>query len=213
MTSTPVAIIGAGGHGREALDILLAMVDAGSPYTFAGVYDDGLEAGMEAFPGGPRIEGGTDLLAARGLHYAIGIGNHHVRELLLTKLGAERTVDLIHPTAQCGTGFKHGPGLIMAQYSVATHSVSVGTSVHVNIGCTISHDAVIGDYVTITPGVNISGSVTVGDHVWLGVGCTVINNVTIGAHTVVGAGATVVNDLQGGSTYVGTPARRNSRSE
>ena len=46
----PVVIVGAGGHGREALDIVLAVNELHPTFHVLGFLDDALEVGARALP-------------------------------------------------------------------------------------------------------------------------------------------------------------------
>jgi sugar O-acyltransferase (sialic acid O-acetyltransferase NeuD family) len=202
-----LVIIGAGGHGREALDIVEAINAVHPTFEFLGFLDDGRRSGERAAPHDAAVIGGIDRLHELDAAYVPAIGATAVRRRIVEQLADFESVDLIHPLASIGSHVRHGPGLIMAAGARLTHGIDLGKHVHVNVNATVSHDCRIGDFVTITPGAHLSGAVTLGDGVWLGVGCSVIQGVSVGAGVTVGAGAAVVDELPPGCTAVGVPAR------
>lgn len=202
-----LVIIGAGGHGREALDIVHAINAVEPTFDFLGFLDDGRQPGESATPHDAPILGGQELLRELDAAYVPAIGSTAVRRRIVQSLDGFESVSLIHPLASIGSHVSHGPGLIMAAGARLTHGISVGQHVHLNVNATISHDCTVGDFVTITPGAHLSGSVTLGDGVWVGIGAAVIQGVTVGDDVTVGAGAAVVDDLPAGCTAVGVPAR------
>ncbi|MBW3601344.1 MAG: NeuD/PglB/VioB family sugar acetyltransferase [Actinobacteria bacterium] len=205
----PLVILGAGGHGREILDIIRAAQQDRHTHDFVGFLDDGLPVGDASGPHALPVLGGTDLLARLDVDYLIGIGlpAHRRRVDRAARAWGRRAACAIHPQASLGSRLLLGPGLVMAPGARMTTNITTGRHVHLNLNSTVSHDCVVGDYVTITPGVNVSGSVRVGDDVWLGTGATVNQEVSIGARTIIGAGGSVISDIPPGVTAVGVPAR------
>lgn len=205
-----IVIIGAGGHGREVLDVLEAgTADGRDLGPFLGFLDDGhpdpdlLRRRHVSHLGPVRI---LETLSAQ---YLLGIGDGRARRSLdavCTEWGRE-PAEAIHPLASFGANNEWGPGLVVCSHSCITTNVRLGRHVHVNVHATVSHDCVVGDYVTISPGSHISGNVTLGDGVLVGIGATIVQGVTIGTGTIIGAGAVVISDLPEAVTAVGVPAR------
>lgn len=203
----PVVIIGTGGHGREALDIIDAMNADKPRYEMVGFIDDAREKGSFALPHEIPVLGGVDHLRTMNVGYVPAIGLPAIRRRIVESLPDHEAVDLIHPSATIGSHVDHGPGLIMAAGARITHAIRLGKHVHMNLNATVSHDCTVGDFVTITPGVSISGGVTIGDEVWMGIGSSVIQQVTIGDRSVVGAGAAIIRDVAASVVVVGVPSR------
>lgn len=211
-----LVILGAGGHGRETLDIVAALhaardpADAVTPHWhFAGFVDDGggdpaLLARRHA-----SVIGGTEVMRTLDAHYVIGIGDSAVRARLdarLTGWGREAAT-LIHPAASVASDNRLAPGVLVAATAVVTTNVTLGRHTHLNVGAIVSHDCTLGHHVTVSPGVRLNGNVTVGDRAFFGTGAIVTPGCTIGADAVVGAGAVVIDDVPAGVTVVGVPAR------
>ena len=208
---SPLVIIGAGGHGREMLDIVEA-INARSPaFDFVGFVDDRRDNEPLAAARGAHIVGSVATLREheRGTRYVIGTGDGATRRRIdrqLTEWGLEAAT-LVHPDTTIGAIVTLGPGVVIAAGARITTNVTLGRHAHVNVNASVSHDCRIGDYVTISPGVTVSGSVTIGEGTLMGAGSTVIQRLSIGAWTTVGAGAVVVTDLADAVTAIGVPAR------
>ncbi|WP_161958371.1 acetyltransferase [Ornithinimicrobium cavernae] len=203
----PLVIVGAGGHGREAHDIAVAVNEVNPSFELVGFLDDALSPGDPAAPHTATILGGIDWLESHAVAFVPAVGSPELRRLIVQRFPHHEVADLIHPTATIGSHVSHGPGLIMAAGSRVTHAVTLGQHVHINVNSTISHDCRVGDFVTITPGVHLSGSVTLHDEVWMGIGSSAIQGVTVGARSVVGAGAAIIHDVPPDTTTVGVPGR------
>ena len=210
---TPLVIVGSGGHGREALDIVEA-INARSPtFDFLGFIDDRCDNESIVAARHTCIIG--PLVAMRDLHtrYVIGIGAGDTRRRIdrqLSEWGLEPEI-LVHPDATIGSVVSLGAGAIIAAGARITTNVTLGRHTHVNVNASVSHDCHLADYVTVSPAATVSGTVVIGEGSMMGAGSTVIQNRTIGAWVIVGAGAVVVTDLPDGVTAVGVPARPTSR--
>lgn len=209
---TPVVVIGAGGFGREVLDVLRAENEmTWTRWKFLGFIDDGAPdldrlARLDAPFLGPTSELANLPADTR---YLIGVGTAATRRLLderATAAGLEPAV-AIHPQATMGGDARIGPGTIVCSHVSITTNVTLGRHVHLNLNSTVGHDSVLGDYVTVMPGVNISGDVTLGDDVTMGTQSAILQGLAVGARTFVGAAALVTRDLPADVVAVGVPAR------
>ena len=211
---TSLVIVGAGGHGRETLDVVEAVNDArpGS-WRFEGFLADAADADLLAARRAPLLGVSSDLgavVAGRAWQYHLGIGSGSVRARLADALGddlADRAAVLVHPAATIGSVNRIGAGVLLAAGARVTTNVTLGRHTHLNVGAVVSHDCAIGDFVTLSPGVLVNGSVDIGDRVFLGTGAIVLPGRRIGTGATIGAGAVVAADVPEGVTAVGVPAR------
>lgn len=209
-TLRDLVIIGAGGHGRELLDIVEAMNVEQPTWSFLGFLDDGVESVPLVAQRGGRILGPVDDFPGGGCAYALGIGSPRLRRTLdeMARGRGGEPIELKHPTAIVGGASRLGSGSVLAANSVVTTNVVLGRSVHLNVGCSVSHDCRLADYTILAPGVRFAGGVTTGVGVEVGIGAVVRPRTTIGDGAVIGAGAAVVADVEPGAVMAGVPARR-----
>jgi sugar O-acyltransferase (sialic acid O-acetyltransferase NeuD family) len=204
-----IVIIGAGGHGREALDVYDACNAAGQgPFEVLGFLSDGLARGSTV--SGKPILGGIEWLAEHNDVLALcAIGDPVTRREVVQRassLGA-RFHTAIHPSAKLTRWVELGTGTLITAGCILTNDVRLGDHVHCNLASTISHDAVIEDYVTLAPGVHIAGNVTLEAGCNVGIGAVIIQARRVGAGAVIGAGAVVISDIPPDSVAVGVPAK------
>ncbi len=204
-----LVIVGAGGHGRETLDIVEAINAVEPTWAFAGFVDDGEVIADRLERRDASLLGTTKILADTDPRYVIGIGSPAVRAKLDEQLTAwgRTAATLIHPAATVASDNRISDGVLLAAGARVTTNVTLGRHVHLNVNAVVSHDCVIGDYTTLSPGSLVNGDVQIGTGVFLGTGAIITPGITIGDHAVIGAGAVVVRDVPPGVTVRGVPAR------
>jgi sugar O-acyltransferase (sialic acid O-acetyltransferase NeuD family) len=204
-----LVIVGAGGHGREVLDIIEALAGDGQELHFVGFVADTVPDPELLERRGARHVGPVDLLAELDALYTLGVGDSGARHSLDERLSTwgRSAATLVHPAATLGSDVELGPGVQLATGARVTTNVRLGRHVHLNVNAVVSHDCRVGDYATLSPGVHVNGNVTVGEGVFLGTGAIVTPGVTIGNGARIGAGAVVLDDIPAGVTAVGIPAR------
>lgn len=220
LMTRPLVVVGAGGFGRETLDVARAINRESDHvvWDIRGVVDDSpctedlarLERqGVEWL--GP-LERLSDLPA--GTMVTIGVGSPEARRRLDTRITAgdmARLATLVHPSAVVGTDSHVGEGnIICAGVSIGTNVV-LGRSVHLNPHAVIGHDTVLEDFVSINPNATVSGACVVELGVLVGAGAVILQGLRVGVSAVVGAAACVIRDVGTGRIVVGVPAEGLSR--
>lgn len=206
---TKVAIIGAGGHAREVLDIFEASNESGENHEVLGYIVDS-EYGIQGeMINDKPILGDFDWFGRNKVHAICAVGAPDVRFYLVSK--AERFgvefCNIIHPSVKLTRWVDIGEGVVIAAGSILTNKIRIGNHVHINIGCTISHDAILEDFVTLSPGVHVSGKVKISRGSCIGTGTNVVDRIKIGEWSTVGAGSTIVEDVPPNTVVVGVPGR------
>lgn len=208
-------IVGAGGFGRETVDVADAVnAAAGDPvWRLLGVVDDA--PSPENLERLARREipylGTTDDLVSSGMkpRFLIGIGSPVVRRMLADRLEGAGLVaaTVVHPAATVGSDVSIGAGTVICAGARVTTNVSLGRHVHLNPNVTVGHDTVLHDYVSLNPASSVSGDCQIRSGALIGVGAVVLNQLTVGSGALVGASACVVRDVEAGCRVKGVPAR------
>ncbi|MBG8552429.1 NeuD/PglB/VioB family sugar acetyltransferase [Hymenobacter guriensis] len=206
----PLAIVGAGGLGREVLLLVRQLNEVQPTWDVIGFFDDHAPA-LPAIHGVPYRGTVADLNAwPEPLHVAVAVGSSRSRAAVVERLTSAQLsfATLIHPNVALRPyqRIQVGEGCIISQSCILTTDITLGRHVLLNLGCTIGHDAVLADFCSLMPHANVGGGAQLEAEVYLGTNATVIQQVRVGARTVVGAGAVVVRPLPADCTAVGVPA-------
>lgn len=204
-----VLVVGAGGHGQVAADVLLQAAAQGGGWQLAGFLDDDAKLWGTVRLGAPIL--GAVSRAAEYAHDALllGIGDNATRRRLYKELAAagERFVTVCHPSAQVGNAVEIDAGTLLGPGVVVNTGSRVGANVILNSGSIVEHHNRIGDHAHIAPGARLGGDVAIGAGTLVGIGALVLPGVQIGAWSIIGAGAVVTKDVPARVVAVGAPAR------
>ena len=200
-----VWIVGAGGFGRETLNVYR---DAGREAEVAGFLEENCAKPGSLINGKPVQDWNSLAKLPPDARLIAAIGSAARGRLIDAAEQAGRVFDTaIHPSVNRSPWVTIGPGCIVCANCILTTQVDVGPHTILNLACTIGHDVRIGRLVTLSPGVHVSGRVTIEDEVFIGTGAVIVERLTIGRGAVIGAGAVVTKDIPPGVTAVGVPAR------
>jgi sugar O-acyltransferase (sialic acid O-acetyltransferase NeuD family) len=205
----PLVILGAGGFGREILQLVLDVNDVIPTFDLLGFLDDRAADGDLFGRLGAPLLGTSGRLPDIAASVVIAVGAPAPRRQLdrLVVAAGRTPATLVHPTATVGRDVRLAEGVIVGAGSRVTTNVVLGRHAHVNVSCVVGHDVTIADFATLYPGVRIGGGCTIDEGATLSMGCIVLPNVVVGRGAVIGAGAVVVRDVPPETTVVGMAAR------
>ena len=203
----PIIIIGAGGHAKVLLDMLLD-IDA----KVLGFLDnDASLQGTEIFRIpvlGPDEEITHYNPAEIELVNGIGsIGVAILRRKVFDKFKAQgyHFRQVIHPSAVISSRASLGEGVQVMAGAVVNIGTRIEEDAIINTKASVDHDCRIGRHVHIAPGCTLCGGVSVGDETMIGTGSSVIQGISIGQQCLVGAGSNVLSDVPDESKGFGNP--------
>lgn len=208
-----LVVVGAGGFGREVLDVVDAVNGPQLRWEILGVVDDhpSDENRQLLAQRDVLFLGTVEEFAANGdrCFYVVGIGSPAVRREIASRMdeAGNLAATLVHPSVTTGFGVVVGSGSVLCAGVRITTNVRIGCHVHVNPNATVGHDTTIGDFVSLNPSVSISGDCVIEDEVLVGVGGVVLNQITVRRRATVGGSACVVREVPEGAVVKGVPAR------
>jgi UDP-perosamine 4-acetyltransferase len=212
MKILPLTIgIGAGGHAKVLLDILLEL----EQYAVIGLLDsDPVMRGKSVF--GVSILGDDaelDTLIANNNITAFFLGVGAVKSLKHRRKLYEDAIskglipiDVIHPASHISSHALLGGGIAVMAGAIINASSRIGENVIINTGAIVEHDCLIGSHVHIATGARLAGGVAVGDESLIGAGSVIRQGIKIGKRVVVGAGSVIVKNVPDDCIVVGNPA-------
>src|ERR1019366_5835477 len=202
-------IIGAGGHGKVVLDILLSQ----GKYRPIGFVD------AEAKLTGTRV-GGLPVFC--GIHLLNKLKSQHRIQTAIIAIGDNRArcayvktiedhglelINAVHPAASVSASAVLGRNVVIAAHAVVCTESKIADLVIINTSTIVDHECEIGPAAHICPGANLAGRVRIGSAAFIGLGANIIQCLTIGDGATIGAGAVVLRDVPPGAIAVGVPAR------
>ncbi len=204
-----VVIVGAGGFGREVVEIFKDQNKQKKEWDILGFIDENKNLYGKII-NNYKVLGGLDWFKKNNdVGCVCAIGEPKAKKKTVEKLQNMNVMfyNAIHPSVIMSDFIELGQGVIICAGTILTVNIKIGNHVIINLNCTIGHDAVIEDYCSAMPAVKINGNNTINKGVYIGTGATFIHQISIGAWSTIGAGAVVVNEIPKNVIAVGVPAK------
>ena len=176
-----VVIVGAGGHGRVALDVLLAgeMGDR-----LLGFYDDAhaaLSARIRGYPVLGDVEMLKSMLSVEPVHVVVAITDNGARLGVansLRGLGGQ-FYTAVHPLAYLSGVAVVGGGCVIGAGAVVHPDATVGSHCYLGPGSVVDRDAEVGAGTWVSAGAVVGAGARIGARVVLGPNSSVERKATV----------------------------------
>jgi sugar O-acyltransferase (sialic acid O-acetyltransferase NeuD family) len=184
-----LAIVGAGGYGRLALDVLIA---SGFERWVIGFYDDAhavLPDKVRGFPVLGDVGVLKSMLSVEAVHVVVAITDNTVRLRLansIRALGAQ-FFTAVHPASYASAEAVIGDGSVLAAGAVVHPDAAVGSHCYLGPGAVVDRDAVVGAGVWVSAGAVVGPGARVGARVVLGQNASVGRRAVVKENAEVGA--------------------------
>lgn len=205
-----VVIIGAGGHAKVIIDIILQRKKSlNDNLVVKGILDDRFcEIEKKDLFGVPIIGKINKILELpTNIYYIIAIGDNNIRKKISENYSNKKFMTLIHPKSIIGEKVTIGVGTIIMAGAIINSYTKIGKHCIINTGSIIEHDNLIENYVHISPNSTLCGGVIIGEETWVGAGAIIIQEKKIEKKVIIGAGTIIINNVEKNCKIVGNPAR------
>ncbi len=202
MSTPPLIVFGAGGHGKVVADVL-----ARAGQAVMGFVDDGVPAGSSVL--GLPVLGPTSWLRDHPACVALGLGNNVARARIAEycdKAGL-RLVTAIHPSAVIASSARVEAGAVVMALVVVNADAVIERGAILNTASVVEHDCHVGAFAHVSPRAVMAGGCRLGASAQLGVGASMLPGTSIGDDTIVGGGALVARAIPPSVIAIGVPAR------
>ena len=184
-----VAIVGAGGYGRVALDVLIA---CGFEGRILGFYDDA-HAALSGRVRGVPILGDVgmlkSMLSVEPVHVVVAITDNEARLRVansLRTLGGQ-FLSAVHPAAYVSGVAVVGDGCVVAAGAIVHPDAAVGSHCFLGPGSVVDRDAEVGAGTWISAGAIVGSGARLGARVILGQNSSVGRKAIVDGDVEVGA--------------------------
>lgn len=200
-------IFGAGGFGREVLD-LARLVNADTPrWEHFSFVVDSSESSEQC--GIPVISFKQAIESERDAEFIIALGEPKYRLSTALRLkGKCRLAEaIVHPTAQVSPTASIAPGTIIQMGCFVSSNAIINENCVLQPYVLLGHDSTVGKNSVLSGFSNIAGHCNIGDSCFLALSSVVREQVSIGQNTVLSAGAVALKDVPDNVIASGNPAR------
>ena len=200
-------IYGAGGTGRELLDIHYSIkknnIDKKNIYFIDDNKTESIIDGVKVLDFMSTINMG------KNNKYVIAIGEPITRNLLFDKIifNGLRGGNLIHKSAKISDSAVFGEGIVVYANSIISSNTYIADNVMIQFNTVIGHDVTISENSVVSSSAIIGGGVEVGKNTFIGMGVILKEKIKIGSNSIIGMGAVVYQDIPDGMIAIGNPAR------
>jgi len=195
--SKPVLILGAGGHAKVLLEILISL-----NREIIAIVDPQSKNSLQSLVNCKHYFNDDDVLSfdPKNISLVNGVGSlpdNNLRHKLYKKFSSlgYQFITLISPNAVVSSSAILDDGVQVMAGVIVQAGAHLKSNTIINTGAIIEHDCYIGISNHIAPGVTLSGEVKTGNFVHIGTGANVIQGINIGENTVIGAGAIVTKSV------------------
>ena len=204
-----LAIYGAGGLGREVLE-LAGMINSAQKRWDGYVFVD--DADITEVIHGCRVLKLNELnkyASVDNCEVVIAVGEPHVRALLWNKIKnmGLQLATLIHPNVHIPESTNIAEGVVICSNAFISCDVRIHENAYIQPMAAVGHDSVIGAHTVLSIFSSIAGGCRIGSESYLAMSVPVKEGLSVGNSSIVGMGAVVLRDIPDNVIALGNPAR------
>lgn len=200
-----MVIVGAGGHGKE---VLFLLINGGYDPLSICFFDEDTSIDIvrlkeRSFPVYSSMESIKSQLGSNP-SFCLGVGNPILRRKffdLFVGLGVK--LDWLNFSGVASREEVHGD---LMPLTFVGPEVNLGKGVLINTGAQVHHESQVGEFSEIGPKAILLGGAKIGSFCRLGAGAIILPGVALGDGVIVGAGAVVTKSFPDKGVLIGIPA-------
>jgi sugar O-acyltransferase (sialic acid O-acetyltransferase NeuD family) len=204
-----LVIVGAGGFGRELLEMLPDVFPT-DQFRLKGflardvcdLESHGLDAKVLGDPEDYRPEA-TD-------RFLLAIGDIDARRTTVESIQSRggQFVRFVHPLARIARTATLGQGAVIYPFAVVSNQSQLADFVHLNYYASVGHDCRVGRYCLLAPYGTLNGCVTLEDEVYISTHGTVAPGRTMHYRSKLSANSACMRDAAANSLIFGVPGKQ-----
>lgn len=199
-----LAVIGAGGHARSALNLLKKY---SAEYEIR-IYDDCFASDKKEYIHDAKLCGKIDDIPTDSIVF-LAVGDNKKREQYFAFFKNRIITDnLLHEKAFKENFVQMGASNQILAGAYLNSYVEIGNDNIINSSAVLEHEVKIGSHNHVSVGAKLCGRVKIGSRCFIGAGSVIIDKVSICDDVIAGAGSVIIKNITESGTYVGNPARK-----
>ena len=216
MSKKTLGIYGAGGLGREVLELALIINDTVKEWdNFIFIVDKEASNGVNEVNGIKVFDyEEAKKQYSEALGVVVGIGEPMIRKEKFEQLKKDgiATPTLIHPSVHIPESTEVGEGVIINTGCSISCNVTIEDYVFIQPLAVIGHDVFLSYGCLISSFVVVSGYTKVGAFTFIGISTALKEKVSIGDYSIIGMGSVVYRDIPDEVIALGNPAKVRMRN-
>lgn len=204
-----LAIYGAGGLGREVLEIVKLQPRYEERWSSILFVDDiNPHRCLRDLPV-LSFEEVISNYSFSEVEFLIAVGEPFLRQKLYEKIKNKHysLTKLIHPTVTIPDSTIVNEGVVIGAFSLISCDITIKENTYIQNHVSIGHDSQIGAHCVLSAFDAISGACQIGSCTYLAMSIPVKENLTIGSGSIIGMGSVVCRDIPDDVIAMGNPAR------
>jgi sugar O-acyltransferase (sialic acid O-acetyltransferase NeuD family) len=212
-----LGLYGAGGLGREVLDMLSASNATADLDSIFFIDDFAISGNSKNGISSYKLPELMRMAESESdkLRVVICVGSPSSRKILRKKIEDENLelLSVYSNFASVSTFASVASGVLMCSGVTAAVGSQIGINTVINVNSIVGHDVQIGNDCSISSQVNIGGGSQIGHGTYLGMGSLIREGIKIGDSSIIGMGSVVFDDIPSGVIAIGNPARVVKRND